>query len=81
MARFSPLVLPSQLASLPQTYGQRLPLFDGSAGVTMQQHIDKMVDFIYLEEVDEDDAKMRLISRSFSRRRGKMVPWFGSRLY
>lgn len=64
--RFSPLVLPGQLVTLPQTYGYRLPLFYGIPRITTQQHIDKIVDFIDLEEVDEDDAKMRLMAQSFS---------------
>ena len=34
-----------------------------------------MADFIDLEEVDEDDAKMRLIAQSFSRDMKK--PFFG----
>jgi len=34
MARFVPLLLPAQLTTLPQDYGQRLPSFDGSAEIT-----------------------------------------------
>jgi len=73
MFRFTPLVLPGQLGTLPQTYGHKLPLFDGSPGVTTQQHIDKMVYFIDLEEVDDDDAKMSLMAQSFF---GDVKKWF-----
>jgi len=81
MARFVPLALLGQLAALPQTYGQRLPLFDGSPGVTTQQHIDKMGYFIDLEEVDEDDYKIRILAQSFSGDVKKMVPWYGISLH
>lgn len=62
MIRCAPLILPIQLAALPQNYGQRLPLFYGSAEITAQQHVDKLVDFISLEEIDEEYAKMRIIA-------------------
>jgi len=73
MARFSPLVLPSQLVALPQNYGQRLPFFYGSSEITTRQHVDKLVDFINLKEVDDEDAKMIIIAQSFSR---EVKKWF-----
>jgi len=66
MARLAPLLFPTELTALPQNYGQRLPLFDGSAEITTQQHVDKLIVFIDLEEIDEENAKMRIIAESFS---------------
>jgi len=43
--------LPGRLAALPQNHGQRLPLFYGSPEITVPQHVDKLVDFIDLEEI------------------------------
>jgi hypothetical protein len=73
MERFGPLILPSQLTALPQGYGQRLPLFDGTTEVTYLQHMVKVTDFIDLEEIDNDDANMRVIAQSFS---GDVKTWF-----
>lgn len=73
VAIFAPLQLPGHLAALPHTYGQRLPLFDGISRVTAHEHIDKMVDFIDLEKVDDDDAKTRLMAQIFPR---DVKKWF-----
>lgn len=73
MARFGPLVFLAQLATLPQNSGQILPLFDGTIEITTRKHIDKIVDSIDVEEVDEDDAKMHLIAQSFL---GEVNKWF-----
>ena len=75
MARFSPLILPPQITALPQNYGQILPLFDGTTKVTTQQHIVKVIDFIDLEETDNDDAKMCIIEFFFF---GEVKKWFHS---
>lgn len=75
MAQFAPLILPAQLSALPQNYGQRLPLFYGSAEITAQHHVDKLIDFIDLEEIDDDDAKMRIIAQRFL---GDVKKWFRS---
>ena len=64
MARFSPLVLPSQLIDLPHNYW--LPLFDGTIDITTREHINKITNFIDLEEVDNDYAKMRILAQIFS---------------
>ena len=66
MAIFSPLVLPPALTNLPQGYGQRLPLFDSTMEVSAQQYVVKIIGFIELEEIDNDDAKMHVITQSFS---------------
>ena len=58
MAHFGPLVLPGNLADLPQGYGQRIPLFYENSEIIECQHIAKITTFIYLEELDANDAKM-----------------------
>ena len=73
MAIFAPLILPGQLHALPQGYGQRFPLIDENSSITAKQHIVKVIDFIDMEEVDEDDAKMRIIVHIFS---GEVKVWF-----
>ena len=65
MAKFSPLILLGQINSLPQVYGQTLPLFDNNSQIAARQHIRKVTDFIDLEEIDADDAKMRIIVQVF----------------
>jgi len=52
---------------MPQNYGQCIPQFDGTGPITAQQHLDKMNDFNGLEEVDDDDVKMRLFAQSLAR--------------
>ena len=59
VARHAPLVLPSQRHAMPQDYAQRMPQFDGTEPITTQKHIDKINDFSNLQEVDDDDVKMR----------------------
>ena len=63
--RYAPLVLPTQLHNLPQTYAQRMKSFGNEGDVTTQQHLDRFIDFIDLEEVDHEDALMRLFAQSF----------------
>jgi len=75
MEIFAPLLLPTQLTAFPQNYGQILPLFDGSVEITTQQHVDKLIDFIDLEEIAEENAKTRIIAKSFS---GHVNKWFQS---
>lgn len=61
---FARLVLPTQLHGLPDNYAQRIEQF--GAGITARQHMDRFMDFIDLQEVDNEDAKMRLFYQSFS---------------
>ena len=75
MAILAPLILPGQLHALPQGYGHRLPLFDKNSSITANQNIVKVTNFIDLEEVDEEDAKMRIIVQIFS---GEVKVWFRS---
>ena len=75
MARVAPLILPGQLAPLPKGYGKRLPLFDETSKISARQKLVKVIDFNDLEEIDSDDAKMRIITQSFSR---DVKTWFCS---
>ena len=61
-ARFAPLALPAVLHDLPLNYAQRISLYDGEGNVTAKYHVGKFDDFIYLEEVDYEDVKMRLFA-------------------
>jgi hypothetical protein len=72
-ARYAPLVLAAPLHNMPQDYQTRIPQFDGTGNMTAQQHVDKMNDFFDLQEVDEEDVKMRLFSQSLN---GEVRKWF-----
>ena len=61
-AKFDPLDLLIVLHDLPHNYAQRITLFDGGGNFTNKQYVDIFDDFIDLEEVDYDDAKMRLFA-------------------
>ena len=63
--RYAPLVLPTQLHDLPRAYSQRIRTFGAEGDITARQHLDKFNDFCDLEEVDYEDAKMRLFAQSF----------------
>jgi hypothetical protein len=60
VARFSPLIMPSQLHDFPQNYNQRINLYDVEGNISSQKHMDWFNDFVDLEEVDYADAKIRL---------------------
>ena len=70
---FTPLVLPTQLHDLHQGYSQRIRTYGEEGDLTSQQHLDRFNDFCDLEEVDYEDAKMRLFSQSFY---GEVKKWF-----
>ena len=72
-ARFYPLALPVVLHDLPKNYAQIISLYDGEGKFTARQHVDRFDDFIDLEEVDDDDVKMRLFAQSLSKEVNK---WF-----
>jgi hypothetical protein len=74
-ARFSPLALPAQLHDLPQNYNQRIRSFDAEENTSAQRHLDWFNDFVDLEEVDHEDAKLRLFAQSLS---GEVRKWFKS---
>lgn len=67
-ARFAPLVLPAQLHDLPQAYSQRIKTFGAEGDITTQQHLNRFNDLCDLEEVDYEDAKLRLFAQNFLER-------------
>lgn len=73
IARYVPLVLQAPLNAMPYNYGKHIPQFDGTGTIRAQQHIDKMNDFIYLEEVDDDDVKLRIFSQILV---GQVRKWY-----
>ena len=73
VATFAPLVLPAQLHDLPQAYSQRINTYGAEGDITAQQHLDRFNDFCDLEEVDYEDAKLRLFAQIFS---GEVKKWF-----
>ena len=54
-------------------YAQRIALYDGEGNVSARYHVDKFDDFIDLEEVDDEDVKMRLFTQSLS---GEAKKWY-----
>ena len=70
---FSPLGLFGVLHDLPQNYPLRISIFDREGNFTARKHVDRFEDFIDLEEVDYDDAKMSFFSQSFY---GEEKGWF-----
>jgi hypothetical protein len=72
-ARFSPLVLSTQLHDFPREYNQRIKLYDVDSNVSTQKHLDWFNDFVDLEKVDFEDAKMRLFAQSLV---GEVRKWF-----
>jgi len=71
--RFSPLTLPAQLHYFPQNYNQRIKLCDAEGNASTPKHLDWFNDFVDLEEVDHEDAKMKLFVQSLS---GEVGKWF-----
>jgi hypothetical protein len=76
-ARFTPLSFPltTQLHDLPQNYNHRIKLYDAKGNASAEKHLDWFNDFFDLEEVDHEDAKMRLFTQSLS---GEVIKWFKS---
>ena len=72
-ARFTPLALPLVLHNLPMNYAQRIALYDEEGNVSVRYHVDKFDDFIDLEEVDDEDIKMRLFTHTLS---GEAKKWY-----
>jgi hypothetical protein len=71
--RYAPLVLPAQLHDLPQNYNQRIKSYDAEENISSQRHLDWFNDFVDLEEVDDEDVKVRLFAQSLS---GEVRKWF-----
>ena len=72
-SRYAPLVFPAQLHDLPQGYAQKFRTYETEGDISALQHLDKFNDFCELEEVDHEDAKMRLFSQSLL---GEVKKWF-----
>ena len=72
-ARFAPLALPLVLHDLPLNYSQRIALYDGEGNFSAIYHVDRFDNFIDLEEVDDEDTKMRLFAKSLS---GEAKKWY-----
>jgi hypothetical protein len=72
-ARYTLLVLAPPLHVMPQDYQTSLPQFDATGTLNAQQHVDKMNDYLDLQEVDEVDVQMRLFTQSLT---GDVKKWF-----
>ena len=72
-ARFTLLVFPAQLHDLPQGYSQIIRTYGEVGDISSQQHLDRFNDFCAIEEVDYEDAKMRLFAQIFY---GEVKKWF-----
>ena len=72
-ARYAPLDLLAQLHDLPQGYSQRIRTYGAEGDVSAQQHVVRFNDFCDLEEVDHEDAKIRLFAQSLT---GEVKEWF-----
>ena len=59
---------------MPAHYQSKISLFDGTPqGVTTQQHVDRMIDFFDLHEIDAENVTMRLFVQTFG---GEVRKWF-----
>ena len=73
-ARFTPLVLPQVLDDMPNDYQSKISFFGGTPNsIASQQHVDKMVDFYELHEIDAENVAMRLFVQTFA---GDVRKWF-----
>lgn len=70
---YSPLVLKAPLNDTGHNNGQRLPQFDGIGPIATQKNVNKMNEFMDLEEVDHDDFKIRFFSQIFP---GEVKKWY-----
>lgn len=50
---------------MPTDYQRKIPLFDATQGIIVQQHVDRMNEFYDLHELDEVNVTMRLFVQSF----------------
>ena len=72
-AKFPPLALHAQLHDLPHNYAQRIKSYDAEENGSAEKHLDWFNDFVDLEEVDHEDAKIRLFPQSLL---GEVKKWF-----
>ena len=78
-AIFSPLSLPLVLHDLLLNYAQKIALYDREGNVLARYHVDKFDNFIDLEEVDDEDVKMRLFAYNLSRESKKWYKYLPPR--
>lgn len=70
---YNPLVLPAQLAALPQGYQTSIPLYEATGSITASQNIDKMNDYCDRNEIADETIKLRLFAQSLG---GEVRKWF-----
>jgi len=54
---YASLELSTPLHELPQIYAQRLPKFDSTSKIIAMKHVNRVFDFMDLQEVDYEDKK------------------------
>ena len=70
---YDPLVLPTQLAALPQGYQTSIPLYEAMSSITASQHVDKMNDYCDRNEIADETIKLRIFTQIFG---GEVRKWF-----
>lgn len=60
--RYASLNISFPLHELLKNYDQRLPQFHGIGDITTRKHVNKIIDFIDLEEFNREDVKLRLFA-------------------
>ena len=73
VARYAPLILPAQIHDMPQDYQSKIPQFDATTQYTAQQHVNKMIDYFELHEIDDSDVQMRLFAQTLT---WEVKKWF-----
>ena len=58
---------------MSQDYQSKNPQFDGTTHYTAQQHVNKILDYFELYELDDVDVQMRLFSQTLA---GDVKKWF-----
>ena len=59
---YASLIFSFPLHELLKNCDQRLPQFYGTSNITTRKHVEKIINFIELEEVDHEDVKLRLFA-------------------
>ena len=62
--RYAPLSLPANLNAMPVDYNTKIKQFGDDGTYTASQHIQWFKDFCDLQELDNNDVKMRLFEQS-----------------
>ena len=58
---------------MPHDYQRKIILFDVIGQGTAQQHVNKMIDYYELHEIDDSDVQMRLFAQTLT---GDVKKWF-----